>query len=117
MGGKKKPTISQLAKKEAREKEQVEKKGKGKGKAAEEVVKKVVATVPAELYDQITKDIKGMDYVTTYIISSKYGLKMGAATRVLNDLAKKGELVLVSKGHRMSVYTPVERARKLGLIQ
>jgi SSU ribosomal protein S25E len=58
-----------------------------------------------------------MDYVTTYIISSKYGLKMGAATRVLNDLAKKGELVLVSKGHRMSVYTPVERARKLGLIQ
>ncbi len=116
MGGKKKPTISQLVKREAREKEQVEKKGKGKGKAAEEAVKKVVATVPAELYDQITKDIKGMDYVTTYIISSKYGLKMGAATRVLNDLVRKGELVLVSKGRRMNVYAPVERARKLGLI-
>ena len=117
MGGKKKPTISQLVKREAREKEQVEKKGKGKGKAAEEAVKKVVATVPAELYEQITKDIKGMDYVTTYIVSSKYGLKMGAATRVLNDLVRKGELVLVSKGRRMNVYAPVERARELGLIQ
>jgi ribosomal protein S25 len=42
---------------------------------------------------------------------------MGAATRVLNDLVRKGELVLVSKGRRMNVYAPVERARKLGLIQ
>ncbi len=115
MGGKKKPTISQLAKKESKEKEQAEKKGKGKGKASEESVKKIVATVPAELYDQIAKDVQKMEYVTTYLISSKYGLKMGAASRVLNDLMKRGELVLVSRSHRMNVYTPVDRAKKLGL--
>ncbi len=117
MGGKKKPTISQLAKKESKEREQAEKKSKGKGKATtEETVKKVVATIPAELYDQIAKDVQKMEYVTTYLISSKYGLKMGAASRVLNDLVKKGELVLVSKSHRMNVYAPVDRAKKLGLV-
>ncbi|MGC8571484.1 30S ribosomal protein S25e [Caldivirga sp.] len=115
MGGKKKPTISQLAKKEGKEKEQTEKKGKGKGKATEETVKKIVATVPAELYDQIAKDVQKMDYVTTYVISSKYGLKMGAASRVLNDLVKRGELVLVARSHRMNVYAPMDRAKKLGL--
>lgn len=116
MGGKKKPTISQLVKREEKEKEQKES-GKRRGKVtAEETTKKTpVATVPIELYEQIAKEIKNMDYVTTYVVSSRYSLKMGAASRVLNDLAKKGELILVSKSHRTSIYVPVERAKKLGL--
>lgn len=118
MGGKKKPTISQLVKKEAKEKTTTERKERGgKGKAVEETTKKTVLTVSAELYQQIQNDLAKVDYITTYMVASKYGLKMSVASKVLEDLVKKGELAVVSKGHRMALYMPVDKARKLGFIQ
>ena len=116
MGGKKKPTISQLVKREERQKEAAEKKGKERGKVVEEATKKNVYNISQELLNQIMSDVSKMDYVTTYVVASKYGLKMTIASRILNDLYRKGELVLVDKGHRTAIYVPKDKAAKLGLL-
>ncbi len=112
MGGKKKPTLSQLVKRMEKEKEQKEKQ-----KAAEERKQTKVLLVDEKLFEEIKRDVMKMDCVTPYIIASKYGLKMSTALHILRALRDQGVLYLVSKGHRTEIYVPVERAKSLGLLK
>ncbi|NPA69784.1 MAG: 30S ribosomal protein S25e [Crenarchaeota archaeon] len=111
MGGKKKPTLSQLVKRMEKEKEQQQK------KAAEEKKQSKIMIVDSKILEEIKKDVMKMDCVTPYIIASKYGLKMSTALNVLRTLRDQGILYLVSKGHRTEIYVPVERAKSLGLLK
>ncbi len=116
MGGKKRPTLSQMAKKQQQDKakEAAQKKPeKGKGKKEENV--KPVGDLTAELMNQIEKEVAKMEYVTPYLLSSKYGVKMNQAIQVLRTLNSKGIISLVSKGHRIEIYTTPSRAQELGL--
>ncbi len=113
MGGKKKPTLSQLVKRMEREKEKQER----KGAAAGEEKKSKVTLIDEKLFEEIKKDVMNMNCVTPYVIASKYNIKMSTATHILRALRDQGVLYLVSKGHRTEIYVPVERAKALGLLK
>jgi len=112
MGGKKKPTLSQLVKRQEREKEKQEKKT-----MVTEEKKPKLALVDEKLFEEIKKDVMNMNCVTPYIIASKYNIKMSTAIHILRALRDQGVLYLVSKGHRTEIYVPVERAKALGLLK
>ncbi len=111
MGGKKKPTLSQLVKRMEKEKEQQKK------QAVEEKKQTKVLVVDSKLLEEIKRDVMKMDCVTPYVIASKYGLKMSTAMNILRSLKDQGILYLVSKGHRTEIYVPVNRAKDLGLLK
>ncbi len=109
MGGKKKPTLSQLVKKMEKEREQK--------KAAEEKKQSKIMIIDSKVLEEIKREVMKMECVTPYLIASKYGLKMSTALNVLRSLRDQGVLYLVSKGHRTEIYVPVERAKSLGLLK
>lgn len=106
MGGKKKPTLSQLAKKAEKEKEQQVQKSKKETKKEETQTKRTIQILDEKLFQTIAKDIQNMRVITPYEIASKYGIKMSVAFKILRNLSERGDLVLVSKGHRTEIYIP-----------
>ncbi|MFB6490993.1 MAG: 30S ribosomal protein S25e [Thermoproteus sp. AZ2] len=106
MGGKKRPTLSQLAKKAEKEQQQqkaAKKKEEGGGK-------KAAVTAEEKLIEALAKELPNLNAVTAYDVASKYSVKMTLALRALRALKEKGDLVLIAKGHRTEVYAPAKRA-------
>jgi small subunit ribosomal protein S25e len=110
MGGKKKPTLSQLVKKAEREKAQQAQKVKKEVKKEETQTKKTIQIIDEKLFQAIAKDVMTMKVVTPYEIASKYGIKMSIALKVLRALGDRGDLALVAKGHRTEIYVPVRKS-------
>ncbi|ADN50215.1 30S ribosomal protein S25e [Vulcanisaeta distributa] len=115
MGGKKKPTLSQLAKRQEKQQQQAQAKPAAKGKRA---VAEERPTVKASLIDQkllsdVEKEVIKWEYVTPYLVATRFNTKISVAYQILRALASKGTLVLVSKGHRTEVYTTPERLKQL----
>ncbi|MGB9706063.1 MAG: 30S ribosomal protein S25e [Pyrobaculum sp.] len=106
MGGKKKPTLSQLAKKAEKEKAQQAQKGKKEVKKEEAPAKRTVQALDEKVFQAIAREVVGMRVVTPYEVATKYGIKMSVAFKVLRSLRERGDLVLVAKGHRTEVYIP-----------
>jgi small subunit ribosomal protein S25e len=109
MGGKKRPTLSQLAKKAEKEKAQQPQKGKKEVKKEEAPAKRTIQTLDEKVFQTIAKEVQGMKAVTPYEVASKYGIKMSVAFKVLRNLRDRGDLVLVAKGHRTEIYVPAKR--------
>ncbi len=110
MGGKKRPTLSQLAKK-AEKAQQQQQQQQAKAKKKEEGgAKKAAQSAFDKLLEALAKDVQSMPAVTVYEVASKYGVKMTVAQRALRALRDKGDLVLVAKGHRTEVYIPARKA-------
>jgi len=109
MGGKKKPTLSQLAKKT--EKKEAE---KAKAQKKEEVSKKRVEVLDPKLVQDIMREVVKWDLVTPYAVASQYGIRMTDALRVLRALRDRGDLELVSKGHRTEIYVPKGKLLSVG---
>ncbi|MEZ0319606.1 MAG: 30S ribosomal protein S25e [Pyrobaculum sp.] len=106
MGGKKRPTLSQLAKKAEKEKAQQPQKGKKEVKKEEAPAKRTIQTLDEKIFQTIAKEVQSMKVVTPYEIASKYGIKITTAFKVLRALRERGDLQLVAKGHRTEVYVP-----------
>lgn len=104
MGGRKKPSISQL-----------EKRARKTSKEKKEEKKKVEMTLDAKgeltqvSVDAIVKEIRKMKYVTPYIVASRFGIKMSRAKKVLRSLAEQGLLEAYDMNHRVPIYVPVKR--------
>lgn len=102
MGGRKKPTISQLEKR-ARRKMVQEKK---------EERKRYTMTLTSQgklaegSYDQIISEIRKMKYLTPYIIANRFGLKISRAKRVLRELESRGIIKIYDKNRRVPIYVP-----------
>jgi small subunit ribosomal protein S25e len=109
VGGKKRPTLSQLAKKTEKTQQQQQQQAKGK-KKEEGGSKKAAQSAFDKLLEAISRDVQSMPVVTVYEVASKYGVKMTVAKRALRALRDKGDLVLVVKGHRTEAYAPARRA-------
>jgi small subunit ribosomal protein S25e len=110
MGGKKKPTLSQLAKKAEKEKAQQAQKGKKEVKKEEAPAKRTIQALDEKMFQTIAKEVLNMRVVTPYDVASKYGIKMSVAFKVLRNLRDKGDLTLVAKGHRTEIYVPVKKS-------
>ncbi|MEZ0248761.1 MAG: 30S ribosomal protein S25e [Thermoproteus sp.] len=110
MGGKKRPTLSQLAKKAEKTQQQQQAQAKGKKKEEGAARKAGAQSAFDKLVEALSKEVQSVQAITAYDVASKYGVKMTVAIKALRSLKEKGDLVLVSKGHRTEVYVPARRA-------
>ncbi|GAB6947499.1 30S ribosomal protein S25e [Vulcanisaeta sp. JCM 16161] len=115
MGGKKKPTLSQLAKKQEKQQQQAQAKPAAKGRkaAAEERPTAKASLIDQKLLSDVEKEVVKWEYVTPYLVATRFNTKISVAYQILRALAGKGTLVLVSKGHRTEVYTTPERLKQV----
>lgn len=105
MGGKKKPTISQLEKKAKKEQEKASKQEAPRSKP--KITLSNEGRVTQASLDAIFKEISKASYITPYLLHSQYGLKISEAKRVLRALEEQGLLKLVSGNRRVRIYVPV----------
>jgi len=106
MGGKKRPTISQLEKRMRRAKEETKKKGKEKKTYSMKLTEKGVLTELS--LEQIVKEITKMPYITPFLVATKFGLKISRAKIALRELEKRGIIVAVDKNRRVPIYVPAK---------
>jgi len=107
MGGKKRPTISQLEKRVM--KEQTTKAGKQEDGRPKLKVTSEGALTQASM-DAVYRELAKQPYVTPYLVANMFGLKLSAAKRALRELESRGMLKLVSANRRVRIYVPVKAA-------
>ena len=100
MGGPKKPTLSQLEKRLLKQKQQVE-------KAAEVRDKSIAGIIPPSL-EEVEAFIKTQPYVTPYILSEKFGIRISISKNILRRLAEQGKLRLIEGDNRFRIYAPIK---------
>lgn len=115
MGGKKKPTLSQLVKKQ--EREQVTKEKPTVKKKTEGEKQQKAQVIDTKLIEEIKREVSKWDCITPYLVASKFNIKISTAIHILRSLKDEGYLYMVSKGHRTEVYVTVNKAKTLGLLK
>ena len=106
MGGKKKPTISQLEKRMRKINERKKTQGKEHKKVKMSLSTKGALTVKS--LDLLYKEIARNRVITPYAVSDQFKIKIGVAKRALKDLERKGLIKLVDKNRRVSIYVPTK---------
>ncbi|RLG08962.1 MAG: hypothetical protein DRN65_00240 [Thaumarchaeota archaeon] len=101
MGGPKKPTLSQLEKRTARQA------AAGRGGEARE---KVVSSVIPPPMEEVLEFIKTQPYLTPFILAEKFGIRISIAKQVLSSLAEKKYIRLVQGDSRLKIYEPIKEA-------
>jgi len=105
LGGKKRPTISQLEKRMKK----MSKKGKEK-KEAKRITTRSKATTIEELslksIEELYKEVKSSKLLTPYSLATRYKIKISTAKYLLRELESAGLLRLVEKSRRVAIYVP-----------
>jgi len=105
-GGKKKSTMTQMAKAQGSE----EDKGKSKtGKRSETArsEKKTLGIMLPDLKDKgITKELQKMKALTPYTVASRFNLRLSVAKDLLEELQHQGVITYVSGGKNIKIYKP-----------
>ncbi len=102
MGGKKKPTVSQLEKRMRRE--QAAKSGKQQEESRPKLKVTSQGTLTQASLDAVYREIAKLPYVTPYTLATTFGMKISAAKQVLRDLEARGLLRLVDANRRVRIY-------------
>jgi ribosomal protein S25 len=106
MGGKGKKGISQIAKRQEKEMKKAQQQKKPHTVEKKEQKTKVTLTAAeTTILDNIRNEIKTMPYVSSWSISSKYGITMGEAKRLLQILEKEGLIKYAYKHSRNPIFT------------
>jgi len=105
-GGKKKPTVSQL---EKRMKKEEKKKPEEEKKKPQMKLQASTGDLTEVSLEAVIKEVVKMKYVTPYTLSSRFGLKISRAKRVLRELASRGVLAPYDVNHRVPIYVPASR--------
>ncbi|MCS7120367.1 MAG: 30S ribosomal protein S25e [Nitrososphaerota archaeon] len=105
-GGKKKPTLSQLAKSQLKEEAKTDSKSsKRSGPAATE--KKTLRILSPDLDDKsIIKEIEKMKVLTPYSVASRFNIRLSVAKDFLEELQRKGIITFVYGGGNVKIYRP-----------
>jgi small subunit ribosomal protein S25e len=108
MGGKKKLGLKQMEKQQVKEDEDKSKEKK-KDKAGPPKEKRTIIGVvaPDAKNERNLAEIKKMNVLTPYLVSTKFGVRISAAKDFLEQLEKNGAVQLVSGSHNIKVYKPV----------
>ena len=107
MGGKKKLGIKQM------EKQQADKAAEDKAKKKEEKKgpppkKTTIGVLVPDVKDaKIVAEVKKMNVLTPYVVSTRYGIRISAAKDFLEQLEANGAIQLVSGSHNLKIYKPV----------
>jgi ribosomal protein S25 len=107
MGGKKKLGLKQMEKQQVKEDETKE--AKKKEKAGPPKEKKLVGIMTPDAKDsRVISEVKKMNVLTPYAISTRYGIRISAAKNFLAQLEANGSIQLVSGSHNLKIYKPAE---------
>jgi len=97
MGGKKKLSLSQMEKLQARRERE-----RRAALAARE--KKSSSIFVPEVNDEVLNELKKMKVLTPYNVASRFDLRVSVAKDFLEELHKKGLIEFVSKSRKIKVY-------------
>ena len=106
MGGKKKLGIKQM------EKQQGDKAAEDKAKKKEEKKgpppkKTTIGVLVPDVKDaKLVAEVKKMNVLTPYAVSTRYGIRISAAKDFLEQLEANGAIQLVSGSHSLKIYKP-----------
>lgn len=100
-GGKKRPTVSQLEKRAKKEQEKKE-----EGRKPQMKLQASTGELTEASLESIIKEVKRMRYVTPYVLSSRFGITISRAKKVLRELASRGVLAPYDLNHRVPIYVP-----------
>jgi len=96
----KKPTLTKLKKMMARA---------AKAQKGVEEKKKVVYryNIDSKYENEILKYVSGLKYVTPYLVTKKFEIKLSRSKMILRKLAADGKLKLVEKNRELEIYVPI----------
>jgi ribosomal protein S25 len=105
MGGKKKLGIKQMEKQQ--EDKGTEDKKKKEEKKGPPTKKTTIGVLPPDAKDsKIVAEIKKINVLTPYAVSTRYGIRISAAKDFLEQLESNGAITLVSGSHNLKIYKP-----------
>jgi ribosomal protein S25 len=105
MGGKKKVGIKQMEKQQVKEDETKDAKKKEKAGPPKER-KSIGIMSPDAKNEKIVGEIKKMNALTPYAVSTKYNIRISTAKDFLEQLEANGAVQLVSGSHNLKIYKP-----------
>ena len=107
MGGKKKLGIKQMEKQQVKTDDDKAKEAKKKEKAGPPKERKTVGIMVPDVKDaKIVSEVKKMNVLTPYAISTRFGIRISAAKDFLEQLEANGSIQLVSGSHNIKIYKP-----------
>jgi len=107
MGGKKKLGIKQMEKQQVKTDDDKSKDAKKKEKAGPPKERKTVGIMVPDAKDgKIVSEVKKMNVLTPYAISTRFGIRISAAKDFLEQLEANGSVQLVSGSHNIKIYKP-----------
>ncbi len=109
MGGKKKLGLKQMERQQdKKDDEDVKSKDKKDKKTGPQKERKTTIGViaPDAKNEKIVTEIKKMNVLTPYTLSTKYNIRISAAKEFLQQLEQNGAVQLVSGSHNIKIYKP-----------
>lgn len=101
MGGKKRLTLKQMERMQARRQERKESTPKRSSE------KKTAGIVSPDYRSQkVISELKKMKVLTPYTVASRFDLRLSAAKGFLKELEKRGVIEYVSGGANLKIYKP-----------
>ena len=109
MGGKKKLGIKQMEKQQVKtDDDKAAKEAKKKEKAGPPQKKTTIGVIAPDAKDsKIVAEVKKMNVLTPYAVSTRFGIRISAAKDYLEQLEANGSIQLVSGSHNIKIYKPV----------
>ncbi|WP_367834260.1 30S ribosomal protein S25e [Vulcanisaeta sp. JCM 16159] len=99
MGGKKKPTLSQLAKKQEKQQQAPAKPAaRGKKAATEERPTAKASLIDQKLLSDVEKEVVKWEYATPYLVATRFNTKISVAYQVLRLLPVRAYSCLYQRG-------------------
>ena len=106
MGGKKKLSLKQMERMQAKKDEEDKKK---KEKAAPSREKKSFGIIPPDPKDKkVIGELKRMNVLTPYAVASRLNIRISAAKDFLEQLEDEGVVQLVSGAHNIKIYKALD---------
>ena len=108
MGGKKKLGLKQMERMQDKKDVEDKSKEKKKDKAGPPKERKTTINVipPDAKNDKIVAEVKKMNVLTPYAVSTKFNVRISAAKEFLEQLEQNGTIQLVSGNHSIKIYKP-----------
>ncbi len=108
MGGKKKLSLKQMDRIQAK-KDEEEKEKKKKEKAVAPTKEKKSSVIPPDpKSEKIVGELKKMNVLTPYAVATRFNIRISAAKDFLEQLEENGIIQLVSGNHDIKIYKAAE---------
>jgi small subunit ribosomal protein S25e len=106
MGGKKKLTLKQAERMQAKRGEKKEAKPSKSPSGRERKTAGIILPNPRS--EKIVNEIKKMKILTPFTVASRFNLRLSVAKDLLEELEQKGVIQFVSRSRNLKIYTPVD---------